>query len=119
MSRPRNQTTGRMLRAAEPRLYHGTTSSSGKLLQAFHSCIPRLTQSRELKAARDQLSQMQAKIDRLMQMMENLDMWSGALNPVVSMLLENMGNPNALESKNVENWLNVSESSEPSDWTNC
>ncbi|KAL9057401.1 MAG: hypothetical protein Q9162_002346 [Coniocarpon cinnabarinum] len=68
----------------------------------------------KLAETENEIRDMHAKIDRILQIVENLDMWSGALNPVISMLLENMGNPGALESKNVETWLNATEGSDES-----
>lgn len=55
------------------------------------------------------MEHMQVQMDRLVQMVEDLTTWSGALNPVVSMLLEGMDDACAMESENVEAWLDCSE----------
>ena len=48
---------------------------------------------------------------RLLGLTEDLSMWSGALNPVISMLLERMGDSDTdfIRSQNVESWLDLAE----------
>ena len=68
-----------------------------------------LSHHRELSEARCRLDEMKKQGDTMERMLEDLSMWSGALNPVVSMLLEGLGDKGALESENVEAWLDCSE----------
>lgn len=58
-----------------------------------------------------EIRKLSAKLDKLLSMTEDLSMWSGALNPLVSMLLERMGGATGdpVLSEKIESWLDLAE----------
>ena len=52
---------------------------------------------------------LERQIQKLIDLVQKLEMWSAALNPVVSMLLEKMNDASIVESDKVGEWLDLAE----------
>lgn len=58
-----------------------------------------------------EIRKMSADLNKVLSMTEDLAMWSGALNPLVSTLLERMGDATAdpVLSEKIVSWLDLAE----------